>query len=209
MDGAGRPGHERHAVADARDQGRHGARCLPDAAGIGNEFEVVVRDRPYRAEQVKLPFYRRASATERGVRTPQGGSIRPWPIPTTSPTRRSTSGSAWTGSRATIGITSFAADELGDIVFVELPEVGASAQPVRHLRRRREREGGQRPVRARLRRGGRGQRGAARRAGAAELRSVRRGLDREGRARRPRRARRASWTPPPTPPRPPEGGTGA
>lgn len=28
------------------------------------------------------------------------------------------------GSRATIGITSFAADELGDIVFVELPQVG-------------------------------------------------------------------------------------
>lgn len=31
-----------------------------DAAGIGREVEVVVRDRPYRAEQVKLPFYRRA-----------------------------------------------------------------------------------------------------------------------------------------------------
>lgn len=29
------------------------------------------------------------------------------------------------GTRATIGITSFAADELGDIVFVELPEVGS------------------------------------------------------------------------------------
>ena len=29
-------------------------------AGIGGSFEVVVRDRPYRAEQVKLPFYRRA-----------------------------------------------------------------------------------------------------------------------------------------------------
>jgi aminomethyltransferase len=28
-------------------------------AGIGNHFEVVVRDRPCRAEQVKLPFYRR------------------------------------------------------------------------------------------------------------------------------------------------------
>jgi len=28
------------------------------------------------------------------------------------------------GSQATIGITSFAADELGDIVFVELPDVG-------------------------------------------------------------------------------------
>ena len=30
-----------------------------DAAEIGAEVEVVVRDRPYRAEQVKLPFYRR------------------------------------------------------------------------------------------------------------------------------------------------------
>jgi glycine cleavage system H protein len=30
------------------------------------------------------------------------------------------------GSHATIGITSFAADELGDIVFVELPEVGST-----------------------------------------------------------------------------------
>ena len=30
------------------------------------------------------------------------------------------------GSEATIGITSFAADELGDIVFVELPEPGAT-----------------------------------------------------------------------------------
>ena len=31
-----------------------------DCAGLGNRFEVVVRDRPYAAEQVKLPFYRRA-----------------------------------------------------------------------------------------------------------------------------------------------------
>jgi glycine cleavage system H protein len=30
------------------------------------------------------------------------------------------------GGSATIGITSFAADELGDIVFVELPEIGAA-----------------------------------------------------------------------------------
>ena len=32
------------------------------------------------------------------------------------------------GSQATIGITSFAADELGDIVFVELPEPGSRLQ---------------------------------------------------------------------------------
>ena len=31
-----------------------------EAAGIGSEVEVVVRDRPHRAEQVKLPFYRRS-----------------------------------------------------------------------------------------------------------------------------------------------------
>ena len=31
-------------------------------------------------------------------------------------------------AQATIGITSFAADELGDIVFVELPEVGSTLQ---------------------------------------------------------------------------------
>jgi glycine cleavage system H protein len=30
------------------------------------------------------------------------------------------------GDTATIGITSFAADELGDIVFIELPEVGTT-----------------------------------------------------------------------------------
>ena len=35
------------------------ATVAAEVAGIGNGFEVVVRDRPYRAEQVKLPFYRR------------------------------------------------------------------------------------------------------------------------------------------------------
>ncbi len=30
-----------------------------DAAAVGREVEVVVRERPHRAEQVKLPFYRR------------------------------------------------------------------------------------------------------------------------------------------------------
>ena len=30
-----------------------------ELSDVGNAFEVVVRERPYRAEQVKLPFYRR------------------------------------------------------------------------------------------------------------------------------------------------------
>ena len=29
------------------------------AAAVGGEVEVIVRDRPHRAEQVKLPFYKR------------------------------------------------------------------------------------------------------------------------------------------------------
>ena len=33
-------------------------------AGIGNEFSVVVRERPQQAEQVKLPFYRRPRPAE-------------------------------------------------------------------------------------------------------------------------------------------------
>jgi aminomethyltransferase len=35
------------------------AKVRAELAGIGTSFEVVVRDRPYLAEQVKLPFYRR------------------------------------------------------------------------------------------------------------------------------------------------------
>jgi aminomethyltransferase len=35
------------------------AMVTPEHAGLGNAFEVVVRERPQRAEQVKLPFYRR------------------------------------------------------------------------------------------------------------------------------------------------------
>jgi len=33
------------------------------------------------------------------------------------------------GDEATVGITAYAADQLGDIVFVELPEVGRSLEP--------------------------------------------------------------------------------
>ncbi len=35
------------------------ALVLAERAGVGNPFAVVVRERPYQAEQVKLPFYRR------------------------------------------------------------------------------------------------------------------------------------------------------
>ena len=52
------------------------------------------------------------------------------------------------GDEATVGITEYAADQLGDIVFVELPDVGQGARAARDVRRRRVGQGGQRPVRA-------------------------------------------------------------
>ena len=51
------------------------------------------------------------------------------------------------GDEATVGITAYAADQLGDIVFVELPDVGRALEPVRGVRRRRVGQGRQRPVR--------------------------------------------------------------
>ena len=68
------------------------------------------------------------------------------------------------GDEATIGITAYAADQLGDIVFVELPGARPDARAVRGLRRGRVGQGRQRPVRADQRRGQRDERGPRRRA---------------------------------------------
>ena len=66
------------------------------------------------------------------------------------------------GKRARVGITHYAQDQLGDVVFVELPKVGAKVAPDADLRRRRVGEGGVGSVRAALGRGRRGEPGARR-----------------------------------------------
>ena len=66
------------------------------------------------------------------------------------------------GMPGVIGLTEFAVTELGDIVYVELPAVGATLDPVRELRRGRIGQGGERPLRAGRWDGGRGQRGPPR-----------------------------------------------
>ena len=88
-------------------------------------------------------------------------------VPRICATRRTTSGSASTATRRRSGSPQYAADQLGDIVFVELPEVGRSARPVRDVRRRRVGQGRQRPVRPADRRGHR--RPTTRSAGSPEL----------------------------------------
>ena len=95
------------------------------------------------------------------------------------------------GDTATVGITQYAADQLGDIVFVELPDVGKRDRAVRGVRRGRIGQGRQRPVRAAQRRGHRDQR---RRWPASpeigQQRPVRRWLDGPAADRRRRPARR-------------------
>ena len=100
------------------------------------------------------------------------------------------------GDEATVGITAYAADQLGDIVFVELPDVGPVARAVRGVRRGRVGQGRQRPVRPGRRRGRSTTNGGL--AASPELgqqRPVRRRLDGPDPARRRRPARATCSTP--------------
>ena len=119
-------------------------------------------------------------------------------IPRTAATRRSTSGSQPRATARRVGITDYAQKQLGDVVFVELPEVGPHAEGARGLRHRRVGEGGLRAVRARRRRGGRGERRPREHARDRSTRTPRRGLDDRAQARGRRARWRACWTPPPT-----------
>ena len=60
---------------------------------------------------------------------------------------------------ATFGITDYAQDSLGDVVFVELPEPGSEVTQSEYLRRGRVGKGRIRPDRARERHRSRAQRG--------------------------------------------------
>ena len=77
---------------------------------------------------------RAAAVDPRQAASGQGGraALRPTPLPAlkeclpcpTSATPRSMSGSAWTATDATVGISDYAQQQLGDVVFIELPEIG-------------------------------------------------------------------------------------
>ena len=97
------------------------------------------------------------------------------------------------GDRARVGITAFAQEQLGDVVFVELPKVGAEGAP------RTQTFGVVESVKAVsdlfapvIGRGRRGQRRAGQEAGDGEPGSLRPGLDDRGRARQPEGARTSS-----------------
>ena len=64
------------------------------------------------------------------------------------------------GDTGTIGITDYAQHELGDVVFVEMPEAGAKITAGQGVRHRGIGQSGQRDLRSRFRRSDRGQRRA-------------------------------------------------
>ena len=88
------------------------------------------------------------------------------------------------GDQATFGITWYAQDALGEVVFFDPPEVGAQVTQGPVVRRGRVGQGGVRRVRAAVGRDRRGQRCAGRRAGEDQRGPLRRGLDGQGQALR-------------------------
>ena len=74
-------------------------------------------------------------------------------IPANIATRRNTNGSALQGDTATVGITDYAQHELGDVVYVELPKVGAKVDGRKIVRHGGIGESGERNLCAGFRRG--------------------------------------------------------
>ena len=74
------------------------------------------------------------------------------------------------GDIAVIGITDYAQSQLGDIVYVELPEIGRAVEQRQGGGGRRIGQGGERGLRPGLGRGRRGQRRARRRPGQGQCR---------------------------------------
>jgi glycine cleavage system H protein len=94
---------------------RDGLRARRQRA-VGTELEIDVRGRTRSAVVASKPLY----TTRRRD---------PWPtraIPTTCCTTPSTTGPRSTATSATLGITWYAQDALGEVVFFDPPEVGAS-----------------------------------------------------------------------------------
>ena len=123
-----RPCDERRIWPIARDAGGDGL-CRYRPAAEGTVLSLAVRGTPRPAHVVPLPFvphrYHALNPTRcRGF----GRSICPGPqrnTPMTAP--RFTKDHEWVrldGDLAVIGITDYAQSQLGDVVYVELPEIG-------------------------------------------------------------------------------------
>ena len=191
--GEGRPapGHADRSRAARSPPGTHspmldrgiGMGYVPAAlAEPGTELTIDVRGKPPRAGRQEADLQARGALTWRPRESyPEDLKYHPehdW--------------ARIEGDEATLGITWYAQDALGELVHYEPPDVGATLSKDGAVRRGRVGQGGLRPDRAALRRGARGQPEGRRRARDGERGSVRRGLARAHPAVRPVRGRRAA-----------------
>ena len=110
--------HLGHATPRSSRRTSVSATCPPPASAVGTEFDG--RDpRPPRGGARRADAVLQAAA----LRPPRSSHVSRGP----TATRRTTSGSAVEGDRGTVGITDYAQKQLGDVVFLELPEVGRHA----------------------------------------------------------------------------------
>ena len=145
----------------------------PEAAAAGDSRSIVdVRGKPEPAEVVPLPFYKRPKPRLH----PDPFPVPINPVSTTSsnkglrfmdpPRLRYAPTHEWVdiqGDMATVGISRFAVDQLTDLIMIDLPSRWHPGRRRQELRRGRERQVGQRPLRPGQRRGRRGQRAGRRR----------------------------------------------
>ena len=174
---AGRRDHERRAVADARAPDRDGLSSRRAAARRHRTLRRRAGHPHPRAPSTALPFYKREGRTTM----------------TDSTALKYTAEHEWVavdGDIATVGITAYAAEKLGDVVFVDLPAVGCDRRPAARRRRDRVDQVGRRAFAPRQRHGRRDQRRRRRRPRARQQRPVRRGLADQGPLHRAARARR-------------------
>ena len=117
----------RHLRAVPAEEHRPRATCPPRRSAVGTEFDVD-DPRPPRAgaRRAHAVLQTRAVGEEPPPLRPELEDSREETpcIPTTAATRRSTSGSSSRATARPSGITDYAQKQLGDVVYVELPEVG-------------------------------------------------------------------------------------
>ena len=138
---AGRRRHLRLVRAEPSSAASAWATCEPTLAAVGTELDVEIRGAgprgPASSRPPSIPH------TPRRSRRARWRTFR-----RTSGTRKEHEWAKLEGDRARVGITAFAQEQLGDVVFVELPKVGAKVTAHEDLRRGRVGQGGLRPLRA-------------------------------------------------------------
>ena len=103
----------------------------PEFAAVGTAVKVEIRGQGVGAQVVPTPFYKRPKKNFVATRGPGHKVLRLRELEAIMayPTdRKYTKEHEWiqaNGNTATVGITDYAQESLGDIVFVELPKVGA------------------------------------------------------------------------------------